>query len=244
MCETQCDMLSVAHLCNWQVYPCCHLNCSTLESPIRLCFWKKRLWQYGMWHSLMISRFEMSMLEVFTLSGFPTSQEISWAGETKDCRQETMVCFFFYSLSERLVHYPVVTTRGHVVLLSLHVFTDVHSRNMKIIADNYLTLEQRGNIRGYEGRSVSMTWIAVFSAFCHFLQQNWLDPLLFLCAFIYSTEKCLRGMILIEVGNWILLHKFCCSFFSWQFPSDKCILSLLMSLKKVVPMQWQSTLFY
>lgn len=32
MCETQCDMLSVAHLFNRQVHPCCHLNCSTLAS--------------------------------------------------------------------------------------------------------------------------------------------------------------------------------------------------------------------
>lgn len=244
MCETQCDMLSVAHLCNWQVHPCCHLNCSALASQTGRLLEDETV---TVWYAAFIND-ELIWDELaggFAPSGSQTSPRISWAGETKDCGQEAMVRFCFCPFSEWFVPYPcnIITGRGGNLPLELHGYTNVHSRDMLIIGGNYYILEQTGNVGGYEGRSVSMTWIAVFSALCHFLQQNILDPLLFLSAFISSAEKCLWGVILIEVGNWILLHKFCCGFFSWQFPTDKCILSLLMSLKKVVPVQWQFSFF-
>lgn len=57
-----------------------------------------------------------------------------------------------------------------------------------------------------------MTWTAVFSALS-FSPTKRSRPFIISRAFISSTEKCLWGVNFIEVGNWILLHKFCHGFF-------------------------------
>ncbi len=82
----------------------------------------------------------------------------------------------------------------------------------------------------------------------------------FLCSLSFSLTKRSRPFIISQCFHlfcwkvlvrgdfdWAwqldLVAQFCCGFFSWQFPTDKCILSLLMSLKKGVPVQWQFSFF-
>ncbi len=170
MCETQCDILSVAHLCNRQVHPCCHLNCSTLASQTGHLLEDETV---TVWYAAFIND-ELIWDELagdFAPSGSETSPRISWAGETKDCGQEAIVRFCSCPFSELFVPYPcnIISGRGGILPLELHGYTNVHSQDMLIIGGNYCILELTGNVGGYEGRSVSMTWIAVFSALCHFL---------------------------------------------------------------------------
>lgn len=239
MCETQCDMLSMAHLCIWQDHLCCHLNCSTLASQTGRLLEDETV---TVWYTAFIND-ELIWDELawgFTPSGSQTFRRISWAGETKD---------FFVSVHSQIGLYSIYPHRHcywqgwqpplRVAWIDGCAFTK-HVNNCQQLLHFVANRERRRLSGKVSHRDLNCSFLCSLS----FSPTKRSRPFIISHAFISSTEKCSWGVILIEVGNWILLHTFCCGFFSWQFPTDKCILSLLMSLKKVVLMRWQFSLFF
>ncbi len=217
--ETQCDILFVAHLCNRQVHPCCHLNCSTLASQTGHLLEDETV---TVWYAAFIND-ELIWDELagdFAPSGSETSPRIveqerqRTAGRKQWC--VSVPVHFQNYLFPTLGN--IISGRGGILPLELHGYTNVHSQDMLIIGGNYCILELTGTWETMrEGQSV---WPeSQFSLlFVIFSNKNVLDPLLFLSAFISSAEKCLWGVILIELGNWILLHNSVATSFRDSFP--------------------------
>lgn len=218
MCETQCDMLSIAHLCNWQDHPCCHLDCSTLASQTGRLLEDETV---TVWYTAFIND-ELIWDELawgFTPSGSQTFRRISWAGETKDM-------FVIFVSVHSQIGYPHrhCYRQGwqpplRVAWIDGCAFTK-HVNNCQQLLHFVANRERRRLWGKVSQRDLNCSFLCSLS----FSPTKRSRPFIISHAFISSTEKCLWGVILIEVGNWILLHKFCCGFFfvtvsHWQMYS-------------------------
>ncbi len=195
MCETQCDMLSVAHLCNWQVHPCCHLNCSTLASQTGRLLEDETV---TVWYAAFIND-ELIWDELaggFCSFRFPNISKNKLSRRDKGLRAGSNGAFLFLSIFRMICSLPLQHHYWEGRQPPLRVAW-VHECAFTRHVNNWrqlLHLEQTGNVGGLWGKVSQHDLNRSFSALCHFLQQNILDPLLFLSAFISSAEKCfVRG---------------------------------------------------